>query len=76
MHRRFTLALVVILTVGLATAAPASPSGRVHVLTGWNPGITAVFPSDRFTVADPRQVTGRRVHLPVPRCRARTSFGS
>lgn len=30
-----------------------------------------LFPSDRFTVADPAQNTGRRVHLPLPNCAAR-----
>ena len=31
------------------------------------------FPSDRFTVADPGQNTGRRVALPLPDCTARSS---
>ncbi|MFL6719432.1 MAG: Ig-like domain-containing protein [Burkholderiaceae bacterium] len=31
------------------------------------------FPSDRFTVADPGQNTGRRVELPLPDCTARPS---
>jgi hypothetical protein len=32
---------------------------------------TGPFPSDRFTMADPGQQTGRRVHLPLPDCAAR-----
>lgn len=75
MHRASRLALAVaLLALGLvrpgigASAAPA-----VHVLRGANPGITAVFPSDRFTVADKRQVTGRRVHMPVPNCTIKNS---
>src|SRR5262249_23981602 len=31
------------------------------------------FPSDRFTVADHSQLTGRRVNLPLPDCAARPS---
>ncbi|WP_194711929.1 Ig-like domain-containing protein [Noviherbaspirillum soli] len=31
------------------------------------------FPSDRFTVADPSQNTGRRVELPLPNCATRPS---
>jgi len=30
--------------------------------------VTALFPSDRLTVADPSQATGRRVALPMPSC--------
>jgi hypothetical protein len=73
MHRRITLAFVLVLAGGFAIAEPASSSPRVRVLAGSRPGITAVFPSDRFTVPDPRQRTGLRVLLPVPRCTARTS---
>lgn len=29
------------------------------------------FPSDRFTVVDPSQITGRRVSLPKPDCAVR-----
>ena len=48
----------VILAAGLALlgAAPAVAAPRV------------LFPSDRFTVRDARQFTGRRVHLPLPDC--------
>ena len=31
------------------------------------------FPSDRFTIADPSQNTGRRVNLPIPDCAVRQS---
>jgi hypothetical protein len=49
---------VLILGVGLALlgAAPALAAPRV------------LFPSDRFTVRDARQATGKRVHLPLPSC--------
>lgn len=41
----------------------------------WAPGVWAaqvqsLFPSDRLTVPDPRQSTGRRVALPLPSCDA------
>ena len=59
------IAAVTVLLGGLApgprAAAPTS------VVRGTTPD-TAVFPSDAFTVADPAQVTGRRVALPVPSC--------
>jgi len=31
---------------------------------------TTIFPNDRFTVTDGRQLTNRRVNLPLPRCDA------
>jgi hypothetical protein len=41
----------------------------VRVLHGGQPQVNAVFPNDRFTVRDTRQVTGRRVNMPLPpRC--------
>jgi hypothetical protein len=48
-------------------APPAAAADRVRVLTG-DTRETSVFPSDRFTVRDAAQATGRRVDLPVPRC--------
>lgn len=47
------------------SAVAAGPA--VHVLHGQRPQINAVFPDDRFTVADNRQVTGRLVQMPLPR---------
>jgi len=47
------------------TSAAASGSG-VHVLHGQRPQVNAVFPDDRFTVADRGMVTGRRVQMPLP----------
>ena len=34
----------------------------------WAAQVIAIFPSDRYTVADPAQRTGRRVVLPEPSC--------
>jgi hypothetical protein len=48
-------------------APQAGAADRVRVLTG-DTRETSVFPSDRFTVADPAQATGLRVDLPVPTC--------
>ena len=50
--------------VFLTAAGPAS-AAQVESLT----------PSDRFTVADPAQLTGRRVALPLPNCIADPSGG-
>jgi hypothetical protein len=71
MPRRTPLLLATALAAtGLVSPAVASTTSTrlVHVLHGGNPQVTAVFPNDRFTVLDSRQVTGRRIHLPMPRC--------
>ena len=54
---------------GLVAALPAAGQPAritVRVLQGNRPQITAVFPNDRFTVPDTREVTGRRVDMPLP----------
>ncbi len=51
----------------LVPSAAAAAGSRVQVLHGQRPQINAVFPDDRFTVADNRQVTGRLVQMPLPR---------
>ena len=43
-------------------ALPASAASRVAVMRGTHYG-TRIFPDDAFTVADPSQVTGRRLNL-------------
>jgi len=58
-------ALVAGLSPGRAGAAPRP----VSVLRGSTLD-TAIFPSDVWTVADPAQITGRRVALPMPSCDA------
>ncbi len=45
----------------------------VHGLFDLGTPITGPFPSDRFTVADSSQLTGRRVNLPLPDCAVRVS---
>ncbi len=48
------------LFLSVLAAAPAAAAGEVQSL----------FPSDRHTVADPTQATGRRVALALPDCQA------
>ncbi len=50
------------LALGLALATSPSPPGAVAA------EVQALFPSDRQTVPDPRQSTGRRVALALPDC--------
>jgi hypothetical protein len=51
----------------LALAACALLSGPAWA-PAWAAQVTAIFPSDRYTVADPAQRTGRRMALPEPSC--------
>ena len=56
---------LVAVSVVLLLAASAAAAAQVR----------AVFPTDRFTVADPAQLTGRRVALPLPQKCAPPSAG-
>ncbi len=70
--RPTALLMLAALAASAAMAAPAaSAADPVRLLTGPTPE-TGAFPADRFTVADPAQLTGRRVSLPVPTCTAQT----
>ncbi|HKZ07283.1 MAG TPA: Ig-like domain-containing protein [Methylomirabilota bacterium] len=51
-------ALAALLLAAPLVAAPAA----------WATQATAIFPSDRFTLPDPAQLTGRRVALAMPSC--------
>ena len=68
--------LLVLTTLALSSAvglpAVASAAGGVSVAAGSSPDSSAM-PNNRFTVADNRQLTGRRVALPMPSCTAATS---
>src|SRR5213080_1530921 len=69
-RRMGSVAVAVALTAGGLAAVPVSgyaTGSPVRVLHGNQPQVSAVFPNDRFTVPDPRDVTGRRVNLPLPR---------
>lgn len=49
---------------------PVALAAHVHALFDLAAPAACPFPSDRFTVADPRQNTGLRVNLPKPDCSA------
>jgi hypothetical protein len=72
--RLIVLATLLAATLALAIA-PAAPAQIVRVEPRDAPGALdrGPFPSDRFTVRDPEQLTGRRVALPRPDCDARPS---
>jgi len=60
--------------LGLALLMPASVlASDVHALFDLDTPAGSPFPSDRFSVADARQLTGLRVSLPEPDCRERVS---
>jgi hypothetical protein len=66
-----SVALAASVALPLLAVAPAvnaqDAAAPVAVLMGDTPE-TTVFPNDRFTVADPAQLTGLRVNLPIPDC--------
>ncbi len=59
------LALAVLASSALAAASPAEARQRAQA--------TSLFPSNTLTVGDARQVTKRRVKLPLPNCSKRPS---
>ncbi len=59
--------LTVLVTAVAAGSLPAEAAPAVSVLSGTTPQ-TSVFPSNRFTVPDASQLTGRRIDLPMPEC--------
>jgi hypothetical protein len=54
----------------LAVPVPAAAAG-VQARFGLESPAAGPFPSDVFTVADDRHLTGRRVNVPLPDCRVR-----
>jgi len=54
--------LVMCVALSAATVLPAAAASRIAVKRGANYG-SRIFPSNHFTVRDPRQVTGLRVHF-------------
>ena len=67
-RRAASAAGVLALTTTLAgTAGPASAGPPSRTAAG-KPAVVSLFPTDAFTVADPRQRTGRRVDLPTATC--------
>ena|ERR1700737_4674339 len=61
--RTLLIAVLIAPLVPITTSA----ANRVQVLIGSTPD-TRIMPSNLFTVADTRQITGIRVNLPVPAC--------
>jgi hypothetical protein len=53
------------LALGLSLASAA---GALHAASAGAAEVQALFPSDRQTVPDPRQSTGRRIALALPDC--------
>jgi hypothetical protein len=67
--RRLLAASAALLVAAGLTAVPAASAQSAPVAVRDGSTLeTAVFPNDRFTVADAAQLTGRRVNLPVPSC--------
>ena len=67
-QRAASAAGVLALTTTLAgTASPALAAPPDRAAAG-KPGVVSLFPTDAFTVADPGQITGRRVALPTADC--------
>ena len=62
------------LAIGVAPTSGLAAGTPVRVLQGKQPQVNAVFPNDRFTVKDGRELTGRRVNMPLPpRCTSTNS---
>ena len=57
----------------LTSSAWAQPSPVVHTRFDLASVSGAPFPTDLYTIADPRNRTGRRVNLPLPDCSTRPS---
>src|SRR6266545_4351145 len=68
---RTVTGVVFVAVVALAVPAPMAraAAAAASVRMGSSPQ-TAIFPNNRFTVADRQQLTGRRVNLAIPRCDA------
>jgi hypothetical protein len=70
----FRCALVTIVLLIAATFSPSAVAdGSVQPRFDLTEPSGGPFPSDRFTVPDPTQVTGLRVNLPKPDCALRRS---
>ncbi|CAN5783185.1 hypothetical protein BH18ACT7_BH18ACT7_19370 [soil metagenome] len=52
----------------LAVVLALAPAGPVSAAPAATAAVVSLFPSDTLTVADPAQLTGRRVNLPPPDC--------
>ncbi len=74
-RRAASAAGVLALTTTLAgTAGPALAAPPDRAAAG-KPSVVSLFPTDALTVADPAQLTGRRVALPTAGCGAAITCG-
>ncbi len=74
MPHRSRIAVVVLAVLAVAATFLPSAAPRVaNAATGGLPRGEVVFPSNRLTVRDAYQLTGRRLDLPMPNCRRRPS---
>jgi hypothetical protein len=65
--------LILLALVSLALAPATAQAARVTPGFDLSSPSGAPFPTDRYTVADPTQLTGLRVDLPRPNCTVRPS---
>src|SRR4051812_2556753 len=74
MKRRYATASAAI-CAGLSLFLAAGTARGAGVRAGFDLSAPerGPFPSDRFTVADPDQLTGRRIAMPLPDCKAAPS---
>ena len=63
----FALLTVTALALPVLAAPPAGAAPVAPAATR----VVQVFPTDALTVADPAQLTGRRIDLPQPDCETR-----
>ena len=70
--KRALLSALTIFTL-TSSAVRADPSPAVHPRFDLASVTGAPFPSDLYTIADPRNRTGRRVNMPLPDCSTRPS---
>jgi len=69
MLRSSVLSGLVVVASVLAAAPRAASAADVSPLFDLSAPEKGPFPSDRFTVADPHQLTGRRIDMPLPDCK-------
>jgi len=67
-HVHYLIVALTLLSASMYTghSTRANDAGDVHPLFDLSAVAGSPFPSDRFTVSDPEQITGRRVALPFP----------
>ena len=74
-RRAATAAGVLALTTTLATTAGPALAAPPDRAAAGKPAVASLFPTDALTVADPGQITGRRVALPTTGCGAAITCG-